>query len=109
MFSPHEHLNEPITEGESYRDRITTVDEDGKRKWVFAYKPPNGKFYNIRTWLSVLYFILFFGMPFVYVNDRPFFLLNIPQAKFIFFGKSKNILIIDFKSIVLPTLTNSFD
>jgi cytochrome c oxidase accessory protein FixG len=87
MFSHHEHLNEPTTEGESYRDRINTVDENGKRKWVFAYKPPNGKFYNIRSWLSVLYFILFFGMPFVYVNDRPFFLLNIPQAKFIFFGK----------------------
>lgn len=87
MFSHHEHLNEPITEGESYRDRITTVDENGKRKWVFAYKPPSGKFYNIRTWLSFLYFILFFGMPFVYVNERPFFLLNIPQAKFILFGK----------------------
>jgi len=26
-------------------------------------------------------------MPFVYVNDRPFFLLNIPEAKFILFGK----------------------
>lgn len=87
MFSQHEHLNEPTTEGESYRDRITTVDENGKRKWVFAYKPPSGKFYNIRTWLSFLYFILFFGMPFVYVNERPFFLLNIPQAKFILFGK----------------------
>ena len=87
MFSPHEHLNEPITEGESYRDRIGTVDQDGKRKWVFAYKPPNGKFYNIRSWLSVLYFVVFFGMPFIYVNDRPFFLLNIPQAKFILFGK----------------------
>ncbi|MEI8075679.1 MAG: cytochrome c oxidase accessory protein CcoG [Bacteroidota bacterium] len=87
MFSHHEHLNEPITEGESYRDRINTVDENGKRKWVFAYKPPKGKFYNIRTWLSIIYFVLFFGMPFVYVNGRPFFLLNIPQAKFIFFGK----------------------
>ena len=88
IFDNREHVNEPLTEGESFRDRIGTIDESGKRKWIFAYKPPKGsKFYNIRSWLSYLYFIVFFGLPFVYVNDRPFFLVNIPQAKFIFFGK----------------------
>ena len=87
MFDNLDHVNEPITEGESFRDRMATVDEKGKRKWVYAYKPPKGKFYNIRTWLSFLYFIVFFGMPFVYVNDRPFFLINLPHSKFILFGK----------------------
>lgn len=82
-----EHINEPITEGESFRDRIGTVDEQGKRKWVYAHKPPNGKFYNIRTLLSYLYFIVFFGMPFISINGRPLFLFNVPQAKFILFGK----------------------
>ena len=87
MFDNLDHVNEPITEGESFRDRIATVDEKGKRKWVFAYKPPKGKFYSIRTWLSYFYFIAFFGMPFLYVNDRPFFLINLPHSKFILFGK----------------------
>ena len=86
MFDNLDHLNEPLTQGESYRDRISTVDDKGKRKWIYAYKP-KGKFYSIRTWLSYLYFLLFFGLPFVYVNERPLFLINIPQAKFIFFGK----------------------
>ncbi len=71
---------------ENFRDRIATVDENGKRKWVFAYKP-KGRFYAVRSWLSLLYFVLFFGMPFFYVNGRPFFLFNIPEAKFILFSK----------------------
>jgi cytochrome c oxidase accessory protein FixG len=71
---------------ESFRDRIATVDEAGKRKWIYAYQP-KGKFYSIRTVLSIFYFALFFGLPFIYVNGRPLLMLNIPQAKFIIFGK----------------------
>jgi len=87
MFDNLDHINEPITEGQSFRDRMATVDEKGKRKWVYAYKPPKRKFYNIRTWLSYLYFIGFFGLPFVLINGRPLFMFNIPKAKFIIFGK----------------------
>lgn len=84
MFDEIDHLNELATE--EFRDRIGTVDEHGKRKWIYAYKP-KGKFYNIRTVLSLFYFIIFFGLPFVEVGGRPFFLFNVPQAKFILFGK----------------------
>ena len=87
MFDDLGHINEPLTAGENFRDRMATVDERGKRKWVFAYKPPSGKFYNIRTWLSYLYFIAFFGIPFVQFHGRPLFMFNIPQARFIIFGK----------------------
>lgn len=72
--------------GGSFRDRIATVDEKGKRKWVFAQKP-KGKFYNIRTWVSWGFFALFFALPFIKLNGRPLFLFNIPDAKFIIFGK----------------------
>lgn len=78
------HINE--IETESFRDHIATVDEHGKRKWVFAYKP-HGRFYNIRSFLSYFYFILFFGTPFITINGRPLFMFNVPQAKFILFGK----------------------
>jgi len=84
MSNPIEHINEPLTE--AFRDRIATVDETGKRKWIFAHKP-KGKFYNIRTYLSLLYFVVFFGLPFVLIDGRPLFLFNIPEAKFIIFGK----------------------
>lgn len=83
-MSEIKHTNEPLTE--SFRDRIATVDESGKRKWIYAHKP-KGKFYNIRSWLSALYFIVFFGLPFVQINGRPLFMFNIPEAKFILFGK----------------------
>lgn len=71
---------------ESFRDRIATVDQKGKRNWVFAHKP-KGKFYNIRTWVSWGFFALFFTLPFLKSNGRPLFLFNVPEAKFIIFGK----------------------
>jgi len=71
---------------ESFRDRIATVDGKGKRKWVFAQKP-KGRFYSIRTYVSWGFFILFFVLPFVTVKGRPLFLFNIPEARFIIFGK----------------------
>lgn len=75
-----------IENEESFRDRIATVDEKGKRKWVYAQKP-KGKFYNIRTWVSWGFFALFFALPFIKVNGRPLFMFNIPETKFIIFGK----------------------
>jgi cytochrome c oxidase accessory protein FixG len=71
---------------ESFRDRIATVDARGKRKWIYALKP-KGKFYNIRTWVSLAFFAVFLVLPFMYVNERPLFLFNVPKAKFILFGK----------------------
>jgi cytochrome c oxidase accessory protein FixG len=76
----------PAIQAESFRDRIATVDAKGKRKWIFAQKP-KGKFYNIRTWVSWVFFVLFFTLPFIKVNGRPLLLFNIPDAKFIIFGK----------------------
>lgn len=70
----------------SFRDRLSTVDAKGKRKWVFAQKP-KGRFYNIRTWVSLGFFVLFFSLPFIKVAGRPLFLFNIPEARFIIFGK----------------------
>ena len=83
-MSDIKHSN--MIETEAFRDRIATVDESGKRKWIYAYQP-KGKFYNIRTVLSGLYFLIFFGLPFVEIDGRPLFQFNIPEAKFIIFGK----------------------
>ncbi len=71
---------------ESFRDRIATVDEKGKRKWVYAQKP-RGKFYQARTWVSWGFFALFFALPFIKMNGRPLFLFDITETKFILFGK----------------------
>ncbi len=71
---------------DSFRDRVTSIDESGKRNWVYAFKP-SGRYYNARTWLSFAFLAFFFAMPFVKVNGHPFFLFNILERKFILFGK----------------------
>ena len=71
---------------ESFRDRIATVDATGKRNWIYALKP-KGKFYNARIIVSFLFFAIFLILPFIYVNGRPLFLFNVPEAKFIILGK----------------------
>lgn len=70
---------------DNFRDRITTVEDDGSRKWIFA-KKPHGKFYNLRTITSIVYLIIFFGLPWIQYEGSPFFMLNVVQRKFIIFG-----------------------
>ena len=72
-------------EDNSFRDSIGTINESGKRNWVYAQKP-KGRLYNKRTIVSVFYLILFFWLPFVRVNGDPFFLFNVLERRFIFFG-----------------------
>ena len=42
---------------ENFRDTIGTINEEGKRAWVFP-KKPSGKFWKYRTYVS--YFLLAF-------------------------------------------------
>ncbi len=70
---------------DSFRDHLATLDEKGKRKWVYAHKT-KGKIFNIRTWVSWIFFAIFFTLPFIQYKGRPLFLFNIPEAKFILFG-----------------------
>lgn len=70
----------------TFRDKVATVDKQGKRIWMFPQKP-KGKLYNARTWLSVLYLAVFFSLPFMHINEHPFFLINILERKFILFGQ----------------------
>ncbi len=77
---------ESTTPEVSFRDKVATVDQKGKRIWVFPHQP-TGKLYNARTWISILYLAIFFGLPFVKVNDHPVFLINILERRFILFGQ----------------------
>ena len=69
---------------ESFRDSIATI-KDGKRAWIFAQKP-KGKLYNKRSVLSLVYLVVFFVLPFIKFGGEPFFLIDIPDRKFILFG-----------------------
>ncbi len=70
---------------ESFRDSLTTVDQEGKRVWVFA-KKPKGRLTNLRFWLGVFQLVVLFGLPWIRVNGQPIILLNVVERKFILFG-----------------------
>lgn len=69
-----------------FRDKISTVDEKGKRKWMYVFQP-SGKMYQWRTMVSIVYLILFFSLPLIKINHNPAFQFNLPEAKFILFGQ----------------------
>jgi len=77
---------ESVYEEESFRDHLSTVDKEGKRNWIYAFKP-KGKFYNARTYVSWLFFAVFITLPFLTYRGRPLFMFNILKAKFIIFGQ----------------------
>ncbi|MDQ0105397.1 cytochrome c oxidase accessory protein FixG [Chitinophaga terrae (ex Kim and Jung 2007)] len=69
----------------TFRDSIATVDKQGKRKWVYAQQP-KGRWTNIRSVVSLFYFSVFCCLPFISINGRPLFLLNVVEGRFILFG-----------------------
>lgn len=73
-------------ENTSFRDKVATVDKQGKRLWVFP-QMPKGKFTNLRNWLSVFYLLVLFTLPFFKYNGHPLFLINVLERKFILFGQ----------------------
>lgn len=69
-----------------FRDRIATIDEKGKRIWIFP-KKPSGKFYNKRKIVSYLLLAMLFGAPFIKIDGEPLFLFNVVERKFSIFGQ----------------------
>jgi cytochrome c oxidase accessory protein FixG len=69
----------------SFRDSVATITKEGGRNFIIP-KKPKGSLYNLRTWFSIIYLIIFFTLPFIKVNDAPLLMLNILERKFIIFG-----------------------
>jgi cytochrome c oxidase accessory protein FixG len=74
------------SEDPNFRDKISTVDTKGKRKWMYVLQP-EGRLYRLRTIFSIAYLSLFFGLPFIKIYGNPLFQFNILEAKFTLFGK----------------------
>jgi cytochrome c oxidase accessory protein FixG len=71
---------------EEFRDHLSTVDESGKRIWVYP-KMPKGIYHNRRIILSIILLGFLFGAPHIYINGEPLILMNIIERKFVFFGQ----------------------
>jgi cytochrome c oxidase accessory protein FixG len=69
----------------TYRDSVATISQEGKRNFIIP-KKPKGKLYNLRSWFSIFYLVVFFTLPFIKVNGEPLLMLNVIARKFIIFG-----------------------
>ena len=70
---------------EGFRDSIATVDESGKRIWIYP-KQPNGFFTTLRTYTSWILLAFLFITPWIKINGEPILLFNVLERRFIIFG-----------------------
>ncbi|HNF81174.1 MAG TPA: 4Fe-4S binding protein, partial [Cyclobacteriaceae bacterium] len=73
--------------GEEFRDSIATVDEAGKRIWIYP-KKPSGNFHRWRIVVTVALLSLLFSGPFIRINGQPALLLNVFERKFVILGQA---------------------
>ena len=72
-------------QNETFRDSIGTINEEGKRSWVYP-KKPSGKYYKYRKYVSYFLLAFLFSAPFIKVNGNQFLLFNILERRFNIFG-----------------------
>lgn len=77
--------NDTHQDTESFRDRIATVSDKGKRNWIYPRKT-TGPFHTKRSVTAALLLIFLFVAPWLRIENQAFILLNIFEAKFILFG-----------------------
>lgn len=68
-----------------FRDRLATIDEKGRRVWVFAKKPKG----RLTTWRNIVGFVLlvfFFMAPFIRIHGEPLLLLNFIKRDIVLLG-----------------------
>ncbi|MCU0429410.1 MAG: cytochrome c oxidase accessory protein CcoG [Cytophagaceae bacterium] len=75
-----------MAEVESFRDRISTVDKEGKRVWIYP-KKVKGKFMRYRSWVSYTLLALLLSGPFLRINGEPLLMLNVIERQFVLFGQ----------------------
>ncbi|NQU35395.1 MAG: 4Fe-4S binding protein, partial [Bacteroidetes bacterium] len=78
-------VNEKKENHDHFRDKLTTVTNDGNRVWVYA-KKVKGRFFNRRKVVAIFLLALFFAGPFIKIGNEPIMLFDVLQRKFVIFG-----------------------
>ena len=89
-------------EHDRFRDALSSVARDGRRKWIYA-RQPSGPLYRARTVLSVVLIGFLFAAPVVTIGGQPLMMLNVLERKFVLFGVLFRPQ--DFHLVVLLALT----
>lgn len=75
-----------VLDPETFRDSVGTMEQSGKRKWVYP-KKPGGRYTNYRTLVAIFLLAVFFTVPFLKINGNPLLLFNILDRQFFIFGQ----------------------
>lgn len=70
---------------EHFRDTIGTINEEGKRAWIFP-KKPSGKYWKYRKYVSYALLVFLLSAPFIKINGNQFLLFNVLDRRFNIFG-----------------------
>ncbi len=76
---------EEFEEFDDFRDKQSTIGDDGSRVWVYP-KKPKGRLYNYRKLVSLFLIAVFIITPFIKIKGDPIMLFNFLERKFIIFG-----------------------
>ena len=70
---------------EVFRDSIGTINEEGKRNWIYP-KKPSGRYYEKRKIVSYILLAFLFVAPFIKIDGNQFLLFNVIERRFNIFG-----------------------
>ena len=70
---------------EVFRDSIGTINEEGKRNWIYP-KKPSGWYYDKRKLVSYFLLAFLFAAPFVKINGNQFLMFNVIERRFNIFS-----------------------
>jgi len=88
MITPdHISSHDVYSFDDEFRNSIATVDEKGKRLWVYP-KHPSGYYHRLRIIVTLILLSLLFATPFIKIGGQPLLLLNIFERKFVIFGQA---------------------
>ncbi len=70
---------------ENFRDTIGTLNEDGKRAWIYP-KKPSGTWYEYRKYVSYVLLAILLSAPFIKINGNQFMMFNVLERRFNIFS-----------------------
>ncbi|MCH8554540.1 MAG: cytochrome c oxidase accessory protein CcoG [Schleiferiaceae bacterium] len=79
-------IKELYQDHESFRDSIGTINEDGKRNFLYP-KKPKGDFTKYRTYVSWVLLAILFAGPHIKIGGQPFLMFNVLERKFSILGQ----------------------
>ena len=71
---------------ESFRDTISTINEEGKRNKIFP-KRVTGKYNTARRYVAWVLLVFLFTAPWITIGGQPLFMIDVIDRKFVLMGQ----------------------